>query len=72
MKLQGKSTPRPPPSRGPCGGWLDLVYVRSVVELNRYTSIALTKLDVLDTFDRIGICVAFSTLRENSESGGSF
>ncbi|MFK0202450.1 adenylosuccinate synthase [Streptomyces lavendulae] len=40
-------------------GWLDLVHSRWAVELNNYTSVVLTKLDVLDSFERIGVCVAY-------------
>ncbi|WP_158891356.1 adenylosuccinate synthase [Amycolatopsis anabasis] len=40
-------------------GWLDLVQARWAAELNRYTSVVLTKLDVLDTFEQIGVCVAY-------------
>jgi adenylosuccinate synthase len=37
-------------------GWFDGVAGRTVVRLNGITEIALTKLDVLDTFDKIKIC----------------
>jgi adenylosuccinate synthase len=40
-------------------GWLDLVHAHWAVGLNRYTSVVLTKLDVLDDFDEIGICIAY-------------
>jgi len=40
-------------------GWFDLVAARQGVAINGCTSIALTKLDVLDGFDRIRICVAY-------------
>lgn len=40
-------------------GWLDLVALRYTVMLNGVSSIALTKLDVLDTFDEIKVCVAY-------------
>lgn len=40
-------------------GWLDLVHAHWSVGLNRYTSVVLTKLDVLDEFDEIGVCVAY-------------
>ncbi|WP_369215833.1 adenylosuccinate synthetase [Streptomyces flavofungini] len=42
-------------------GWLDLPHARWAVSLNRYTSVVVTKLDVLDTFDRIGVCVSYAT-----------
>jgi adenylosuccinate synthase len=40
-------------------GWLDLVQARWAIEVNGFTSIVLTKLDVLDGFDTIGLCVAY-------------
>jgi len=40
-------------------GWYDAVAVRFSVRLAGYSSIALTKLDVLDRFDRIPVCVAY-------------
>ncbi|HLY35652.1 MAG TPA: adenylosuccinate synthase [Candidatus Limnocylindria bacterium] len=41
-------------------GWYDAVAVHFSVRLAGYSSIALTKLDVLDGFERIRICVAYS------------
>ncbi|MBE9938047.1 MULTISPECIES: adenylosuccinate synthetase [Cellulosimicrobium] len=41
-------------------GWLDLVQARWAVEVNGFTSVVLTKLDVLDTFERVGLCVAYA------------
>ncbi len=38
-------------------GWLDSVLLRQAVQINSITSLALTKLDVLDTLDAIKICV---------------
>ncbi len=40
-------------------GWYDAVAVRFSARLAGYSSIALTKLDVLDGFDRIRICTAY-------------
>jgi len=40
-------------------GWYDAVAVRFSVRLAGYSSIALTKLDVLDAFDRIPIAYAY-------------
>lgn len=40
-------------------GWYDAVAVRFSVRLAGYTSIALTKLDVLDHFEQIRVCVAY-------------
>jgi adenylosuccinate synthase len=40
-------------------GWLDAVAARYAVMLNGTDALALTKMDVLDTFDEIRICVAY-------------
>jgi adenylosuccinate synthase len=40
-------------------GWYDAVAVRFSVRLAGYSSVALTKLDVLDRFERIRVCVAY-------------
>lgn len=40
-------------------GWFDAVIGRYAVEVNGIDTIALTKLDVLDTLERIKICVAY-------------
>ena len=40
-------------------GWFDAVMTRQAVRLNSLTEIALTKLDVLDTFDTLKVCVAY-------------
>lgn len=40
-------------------GWLDLVALRHVIRINGVDSIAVTKLDVLDGFDEIKVCVAY-------------
>ena len=40
-------------------GWLDLVMLRHAVRLNSLTEIALTKLDVLDTFSNVRVCVGY-------------
>ena len=40
-------------------GWLDTVMLRHAVRVNSLTEIALTKLDVLDTFEEIKACVAY-------------
>jgi adenylosuccinate synthase len=41
-------------------GWLDTVILRYAAALNGFTGIAITKLDVLDAFDKIKICTAYS------------
>jgi len=40
-------------------GWFDAVMMRQAVRLNSLSEIALTKLDVLDTFDTLNVCVAY-------------
>jgi adenylosuccinate synthase len=40
-------------------GWLDLVALRYAVRLNGITSLALTKLDVLSSFDELQVCVRY-------------
>ncbi|HEX6790538.1 MAG TPA: adenylosuccinate synthase [Candidatus Krumholzibacteria bacterium] len=40
-------------------GWFDGVAARTVVKLNGITDVALTKLDVLDTFDSIKVCTSY-------------
>ena len=41
-------------------GWLDLVQVRQAVRVNGLTEIALTKLDILNGFKELPICVAYN------------
>lgn len=40
-------------------GWLDMVSLKYSLMVNGITEIALTKLDVLDEFDEVNICVAY-------------
>ncbi len=40
-------------------GWVDAVMLRQAVRLNSLTEIALTKLDVLDVFDEVKVCVGY-------------
>ena len=40
-------------------GWIDLVQVRQAVRVNGLTEIALTKLDILNGFDKLPTCVAY-------------
>lgn len=40
-------------------GWLDLVQVRQAVRVNGLTEIALTKLDVLNGFSELPVCIAY-------------
>jgi adenylosuccinate synthase len=44
-------------------GWFDGVVVRYAARVNGLTDLAVTKLDVLDTLDRVGLCTGY-------ESGG--
>jgi adenylosuccinate synthase len=48
-------------------GWLDVVALRYAVRLNGFTSLALTKLDVLSTFPEIPVCVRYA-LPDGSET----
>jgi len=40
-------------------GWFDAVVVRYASRINGLTDVAVTKLDVLDTLDRIAICTGY-------------
>jgi adenylosuccinate synthase len=40
-------------------GWFDAVMLRQAVRVNSLTELAITKLDVLDTLDRVKVCVAY-------------
>jgi adenylosuccinate synthase len=40
-------------------GWFDAVVVRYAVQVNGLTGLAITKLDVLDTFDEVLICTGY-------------
>jgi adenylosuccinate synthase len=48
-------------------GWLDVVALRYAARLNGFTSLALTKLDVLSAFDRLPVCTRYR-LRDGSET----
>src|SRR6266481_5969628 len=41
-------------------GWFDAFATRYAAEINGFTSIALTKLDVLDTLDEIKVCIGYN------------
>ncbi|HDT15669.1 MAG TPA: adenylosuccinate synthase [Firmicutes bacterium] len=58
----GATTGRP---RG-CG-WLDLVALKYTAELNGFTDIILTKLDVLSVFEKIKICTKYEYEGEVSD-----
>jgi adenylosuccinate synthase len=40
-------------------GWLDAVVVRHAVSLNGFTGFAVTKLDVLDSLEKVKVCIAY-------------
>ena len=40
-------------------GWFDAVMLRHAVRLNSLSELAITKLDVLDAFDEVKVCVAY-------------
>lgn len=40
-------------------GWFDVPLVKYMVKINNVDKLALTKLDVLDTLDKIKICIAY-------------
>jgi adenylosuccinate synthase len=40
-------------------GWFDAVMLRQAVRVNSLSEVALTKLDVLDTFDTVKVCTAY-------------
>ncbi len=40
-------------------GWFDAVMLRHAVRLNSLTEVAITKLDIFDTLDRLKVCVAY-------------
>src|SRR6266851_4327519 len=41
-------------------GWFDAFATRYAAEINGFTSVALTKLDVLDALDQIKVCVGYN------------
>jgi adenylosuccinate synthase len=49
-------------------GWFDVPVAKYAAMLNGLGSIALTKLDVLDTFDEIKVCVAYRYQGETVEA----
>lgn len=42
-------------------GWLDLVMLRHAVRLSSISELAVTKLDILSSFDTIKVCVAYDS-----------
>ena len=48
-------------------GWFDAVMMRQAVRLNSLSEVAITKLDILDTFDSLKVCVAYDVGGERHE-----
>ncbi|MCL4457405.1 MAG: adenylosuccinate synthase [Nitrospirae bacterium] len=40
-------------------GWLDILILKHAIRINGLTGLAITKLDILDGFDRLKICVGY-------------
>ena len=49
-------------------GWFDAFATRYAAEINGFTSVALTKLDVLDALDEIKVCVGYNLNGTRCES----
>jgi adenylosuccinate synthase len=49
-------------------GWFDAVAMRKSVRLNSISGICLTKLDVLDGLDKVGICTAYRLNGKTTET----
>ena len=49
-------------------GWFDAFATRYAAEINGFTSVALTKLDVLDALDEIKVCVGYTLNGKTCES----
>src|SRR3989475_1557372 len=49
-------------------GWFDALATRYAAEINGFTSVALTKLDVLDALDEIKVCVGYKLNGRECES----
>ncbi len=43
-------------------GWLDLKVLKKAIQINNLSGIALTKIDVLDSFDKISICTNYGSI----------
>ena len=41
-------------------GWLDLVQIRQAVRVNGLTEIALTKLDILNNYENLNVCISYN------------
>lgn len=49
-------------------GWFDAVMMRHAVRLSSVSELAVTKLDVLDTFERLKVCVAYEAAGRRYEN----
>jgi len=49
-------------------GWFDAVMMKHASRINSLDEIALTKLDILDTFDTLNVCVAYDINGERTTS----
>ena len=49
-------------------GWFDAVVVRYAARVNGLTGLAVTKLDVLDTLDRVAVCTGYKVGEDVHES----
>jgi adenylosuccinate synthase len=47
-------------------GWIDAVALRYVVQVNGLTHMAITKLDVLDGLEEVGMCTAYEGVPDGS------
>ena len=45
-------------------GWLDLVALKRSVQVNSVTALCMTKLDILDGFDQVDVCTAYTYKNE--------
>ncbi|RBP84370.1 adenylosuccinate synthase [Marinomonas rhizomae] len=50
-------------------GWFDAVALRHAVQINSVSGICLTKLDVLDGFDAVKVCVGYTDVDGNPVAG---
>src|SRR5205807_7830422 len=49
-------------------GWFDAFATRYAAEINGFSSVALTKLDVLDALDEIKVCIGYNLDGKRCES----
>lgn len=48
-------------------GWIDIVALKRAVRINGMTGLCITKLDVLDRFDKLKVCIAYEYRGKRSE-----